>query len=137
MVSEADWSWEILQPKASPVFEALRAVGYTPETAISDLIDNSIAAQAKNVQVAFLWNDGDPYVVVKGGGSGISERGLTNAMRLGSKSAAEERRRGDLRRFEHGLKTASTSQTREFSVVTCAEAGRLGVVRRWDLDKGD
>ncbi|NQD88852.1 ATP-binding protein [Paenarthrobacter sp. CM16] len=127
--------WEIVQPSASPVFEALRAFGYTPETSIADLVDNSIAARAKNVYIAFVWNDGDAYIVIKDDGVGMSEKSLVDAMRLGSQSPAVERQKGDLGRFGLGLKTASIAQAREFSVVTTNAANRSPVVRRWDLDE--
>lgn len=127
--------WDIVQPSASPVFEALRAFGYTPETSIADLVDNSIAAKAKNIHIVFVWNDGDAYVVIKDDGQGMSEESLVNAMRLGSQSPVVERKRGDLGRFGLGLKTASIAQAREFSVVTSSVPGQGAVVRRWDLDE--
>lgn len=127
--------WDIVQPSASPVFEALRAFGYTPETSIADLVDNSIAARAKNVHIAFVWNDGDAYIVIKDDGEGMSEEALVDAMRLGSQSPVVERKKGDLGRFGLGLKTASIAQAREFSVVTSNETGKKTVVRRWDLDE--
>ena len=127
--------WDIVQPSASPVFEALRAFGYTPETSIADLVDNSIAAKAKNVHIAFVWNDGDAYVVIKDDGAGMSEAALVDAMRLGSQSPVLERKKGDLGRFGLGLKTASIAQAREFSVVTADQLGKEPVIRRWDLDE--
>lgn len=127
--------WDIVQPSASPVFEALRAFGYTPETSIADLVDNSIAAKAKNVHIAFVWNDGDAYIVIKDDGEGMSEEALVDAMRLGSQSPVAERRKGDLGRFGLGLKTASIAQAREFSVVTSNVTGKESAVRRWDLDE--
>ena len=127
--------WDIVQPSASPVFEALRAFGYTPETSIADLVDNSIAAKAKNVHIAFVWNDGDAYIVIKDDGEGMSEQALVDAMRLGSQSPVVERKKGDLGRFGLGLKTASIAQAREFSVVTSNVKGKEAAVRRWDLDE--
>lgn len=127
--------WDIVQPSASPVFEALRAFGYTPETSIADLVDNSIAAKAKNVHIAFVWNEGDAYVVIKDDGVGMSEAALIDAMRLGSQSPVLERKKGDLGRFGLGLKTASIAQAREFTVVSKDQAGKALVVRRWDLDE--
>ena len=36
--------FEIAAPPASSLIESLRGVGYSPETAIADLVDNSISA---------------------------------------------------------------------------------------------
>lgn len=127
--------WDIVEPNPSPVFEALRAFGYTPETAIADLVDNSISAEARNIHIAFVWNEGDAYVVVKDDGVGMSEDKLVGAMRLGSQSPAESRRKGDLGRYGLGMKTASISQAREVTVVTITDVQQNPVARRWDLDE--
>ena len=37
-----------LPPSAASMIMALRAFGYTPESAIADIIDNSIKANARN-----------------------------------------------------------------------------------------
>ena len=41
--------YEIAAPRASSMLEALRAVGYSVQTALADSIDNSITAGARNV----------------------------------------------------------------------------------------
>lgn len=128
-----DDGWDLVEPSASPIFESLRAFGYTPETAIADLVDNSIAAKAKNIFISFQWNDGDCYVVVKDDGHGMGAQQLLDAMRLGSQSPLEKRSTGDLGRFGLGLKTASISQARELTVVSAD--GSDTAVRRWDLDE--
>ena len=38
-----------LPPSAASMIMALRAFGYTPESAIADIIDNSIKANARNI----------------------------------------------------------------------------------------
>ena len=37
------------EPEASSMIETFRAIGYSIETAIADIIDNSITAGAKNL----------------------------------------------------------------------------------------
>lgn len=133
ILNNNDDGWDLVEPSASPIFESLRAFGYTPETAIADLVDNSIAAKAKNIFISFQWNDGDCYVVVKDDGHGMGAEQLLDAMRLGSKSPLEKRSAGDLGRFGLGLKTASISQARELTVVSSDGFGTA--VRRWDLDE--
>lgn len=130
-----DADWDIVEPNASPIFEALRAFGYSPETAVADLVDNSISASAKNVYISFQWNNGDAYVVIKDDGNGMDATTLTSAMRLGSRNPVEDRSTGDLGRFGLGLKTASISQAREVTVATVSSEGAPISTRRWDLDE--
>ena len=42
-----------LPPYAPTLIEATRAIGYSLEAAVADIIDNSIAANAKNVDIFF------------------------------------------------------------------------------------
>ncbi|MEH2565019.1 hypothetical protein V1289_004646 [Bradyrhizobium sp. AZCC 2289] len=39
-----------ITPSAAALVESLRGLGYSPETAIADLIDNSIAAEAATIE---------------------------------------------------------------------------------------
>lgn len=45
-----------LPPYAPTLIESTRAIGYTLETAIADIIDNSISALASCVDIFFLSN---------------------------------------------------------------------------------
>jgi Histidine kinase-, DNA gyrase B-, and HSP90-like ATPase len=125
--------FEVVEPNAAAMIESMRAVGYTPQAAVADLIDNSLSARAKNVWLTLFWDGANSYIAVRDDGHGMSEEDLTNAMRLGSRSPLEEREPGDLGRFGLGLKTASFSQCRRLTV--CSKAtGKAPSVRRWDLD---
>jgi hypothetical protein len=53
-----------LSPSPSALLESLRSIGYTLETALADIVDNSISASAAHVSVRFLWNAGNPWVAV-------------------------------------------------------------------------
>jgi hypothetical protein len=120
-------------PGASALLESLRGVGYSPWTAIADLVDNSIASQAKRIWIEFLWRGAESSVRIIDDGFGMSEVALVSAMRPGSRSPRDRRSPGDLGRFGLGLKTASLSQCRVLTVssrVSAAEAA----IRRWDLD---
>lgn len=122
-----------VQPDASAMVESMRAHGYTLETAIADLIDNSIAADCRNVWLQFEWNGTGTWISVLDDGNGMSENELVNAMRLGSTSPLEERSAKDLGRFGLGLKTASFSQARRLTVRSKTKGGKYHL-RRWDLD---
>jgi hypothetical protein len=125
--------YEIAEPYAPAMIESLRAVGYDLPTAIADLIDNSITAGATQIDISFDWKGPDSVICIADNGTGMDEDRLTQAMRIGSSDPTEPRARNDLGRFGLGLKTASLSQCREFTVHTLGAAGKLNT-RRWDLD---
>lgn len=123
---------ELVVPPAASMSESLRGVGYTLRTAIADLIDNSISAEAKNVWITFLWDGVDSFISVLDDGIGLSGQELSQAMRPGSKNPQQERNKSDLGRFGLGLKTASLSQCRSFTVASKLN-GEMSI-RRWDQD---
>ena len=124
--------FELAEPRAGSLIEALRAVGYNLETAIADLIDNSITASAANVWLTFTWAGTGSTIAIVDDGKGMSEAELSDAMRPGNRSPLETRSESDLGRFGLGLKTASFSQCRRLTVASKKAA--LVSVRRWDLD---
>jgi len=125
--------YDIVAPEPSALIEALRAFGYTPQTAIADLIDNSITAGAKNIWVNFTWNGAGSYVTVRDDGKGMIPADLVTAMRAGSYNPLDRRSRKDLGRFGLGLKTASFSQCRLLT-VSSKVSGLSSITKRWDLD---
>jgi hypothetical protein len=124
---------DLAEPYAAPISESLRAFGYELPSAIADLVDNSIYAEAKNVWVEFNWDGEDSTVCVTDDGCGMTERELVEAMRLGSRNPLEDRDPKDLGRFGLGLKTASFSQCRRL-VVRSKKSGNPIATRCWDLD---
>jgi hypothetical protein len=94
----------------------LRHTGYTPETAIADLIDNSIAADATEVGVRLSKGFDNTYTVWIGdNGCGMDEPTLIRAMQYGS---SRELARNKLSVYGLGMKMASTSFSSRFTVVT-------------------
>lgn len=120
-------------PAASALLEALRGLGYSPEAAIADLIDNSIAAGARHVRVDFLWDGQASVVRLVDDGRGMDGRTLFEAMRPGGRHPLLVRDPQDLGRFGLGLKTASLSQGRVLAVVSRTADG-VESQRSWDLD---
>ena len=114
--------------------ESLRATGYSLPDAVSDLIDNSIAAGARDIWLKFHWAGADSWASILDDGSGMSESDLINAMRIGSRSPREMREPSDLGRYGLGLKTASISQARSLTVASHTANGHGIHTRRWDLD---
>lgn len=120
-------------PRPAALIEALRAFGYDAQTAVADLIDNSLAAEARNVWVDFVWNGKDSVITIRDDGRGMSETDLIAALRIGSRSPTDIREPRDLGRFGLGLKTASFSQCRVLTVASRL-SGAPAVTRTWDLD---
>jgi hypothetical protein len=121
-----------IPPSASALMESLRGTGYSLETALADLIDNSIAAGAKNIDLSLDWKGGNPIAVVTDDGAGMHEDELVAAMRFGGLGPRTVRAGTDLGRFGLGLKTASLSQCRRLT-VSSARDGKSSVFC-WDMD---
>lgn len=118
-------------PYAPVLMESTRAIGYSLEAAIADIIDNSIAAKAGKVQLFFFPVD-DAYVCVLDDGFGMDDSQIDRAMQYGSMSPSEVRESSDLGRYGLGLKTASLSQCRVLTVISKQNDCIVG--RQWDLD---
>ena len=132
-MSDNEWKIYDAPPSASSMIESLRGLGYSVETAIADLIDNSIAAEASRVDLIFFWKDERQYISVQDNGYGMTSDELFNAMRLGYLDPLSERSQKDLGRFGLGLKTASFSQCRSLTVLS-KKKGHKPCSLRWDLD---
>lgn len=120
-------------PEAGSMIETFRAIGYSIEAAVADIIDNSISAGAKNVYVNFEWLGNDTWISVTDDGTGMTDLELIQAMRPGSKNPLADRGGKDLGRFGLGLKTSSFSQCRKLSVISKKKNGEP-VFWTWDLD---
>lgn len=129
----AESHYELAPPPADTMIEALRGVGYSLATAIADIIDNSISADATNVWLTFWWEGKKSFISILDDGHGMQEPELSNAMRPGSNNPLHERTRKDLGRFGLGLKTASFSQCRRLTVASRTVDSDI-TTRRWDLD---
>jgi len=122
-----------LPPSAKASVESLRAFDYGLPSALADLIDNSITAEAKNMDIKVRWSGATSSLAVSDDGLGMTEDELVNAMRFGSKSPKEKRAEKDLGRFGLGLKTASIWACRRVTVITKAKGAGVAV-RCWDVD---
>ena len=109
---------EYVEPNPASIIESLRSIGYTMETAIADLIDNSITAQATTINIDSPFSGANTKIFILDDGIGMSEQTLVEAMRLGSTSASLKRSPKDLGRFGLGLKTATFSQCKRLTVIT-------------------
>lgn len=120
---------EILVPGVE-LLESMRSVGYSFESAVADIVDNSIAAGAKRIQILADSVDAS-YIAFLDDGAGMSPDEARHALKLAGTSG-NERDSNDLGRFGLGLKTASLSQCRRLTVVSVQD-GTLTALQ-WDLD---
>ena len=95
----------------------MRSLGYSFDTAIADLIDNSVSAAAKNIDI-LLDPTNDPQMIIFDDGIGMDSPTLEEALRFGSRGPSETRAEHDLGRFGLGLKSASLSQCRQLIVAS-------------------
>ncbi len=120
-----------LSPYAPILMESTRAIGYSLETAIADVIDNSITAMASIIKINFFPIDRE-YVSILDNGIGMNFFQINCAMQYGSQSPNDSRMSNDLGRFGLGLKTASLSQCRVLTVISKQQNNIES--RQWDLD---
>lgn len=118
-----------------PVYfvKSISEQGYTLASAISDLIDNSIAAAATRVEILMDTADGNLRLYIADNGQGMTGAELTANMRIPSADLDDRRQLNDLGRFGLGLKTASFSQSRRFTVIS-RKADSAAEGRTWDVD---
>ena len=112
-------------PYAPTLMESTRSIGYSIESAIADVIDNSVAAGASRVDIDFF-PIGESYISILDNGCGMSEEELIKAMQYGSRNPLEQRSEYDLGRYGLGMKTASLSQCRILTVITKKDGVFLG-----------
>ena len=124
-MSKEDLSWN-----ANRVLFGLSRIGYTPETAIADIVDNSITNDASHVYVNIVKEREDlsdnrknnikEYLIIDDG-SGMNKQGILSAFELGSNDLVY----GDasLSKFGLGLKSASFSQGNVLEIISSDGSG--------------
>lgn len=120
------------KPTADVLMNSMRAMGYSFEAAIADIVDNSVSAQARNIVLRFPIDPSDCCVAVCDDGIGMNKKELLDAMKYGSQLKSANRSEDDLGRFGLGMKAASLSQCRRLTVASKKD-GKLSAYI-WDLD---
>jgi hypothetical protein len=118
-------------PSAARLTGSLRDIGYEFTTAVADIVDNSVAAGARNVSVEIEFDGPDSRVWIVDDGAGMTPAALTEALRYGTRRRYAPR---ELGRYGLGLKTASLSQCRCVTVVSRSTGSARRAVRMLDLD---
>lgn len=121
-------------PNPEYFIKSIAEQGYSLETSIADLIDNSISAGAGKLEV-LIDTQRLPFVLfIADDGSGMSPDDLKKNMQFPSSSMEDRRDTTDLGRFGLGLKTASFAQTRCFTVITRPKDAAGWHARTWDVN---
>lgn len=120
------------EPAAHELSNSIRCMGYSLESAIADIVDNSITAKATEIEIKFPVSPEEVYIAICDNGNGMTKEELFDAMKYGSTLKGKERAEDDLGRFGMGMKSASHSQCRRLSVVS-KKSGILSAYV-WDLD---
>ena len=119
-------------PNAAKLISSLRNTGYDSYTAIEDIVDNSIDAHARNINLRIDITEKTPAIIIADNGDGMDSDRLDQALRLGSISERDEV--SDLGKYGMGLTTASISLGRKLEVITKKSEGGM-LYSSQDLDE--
>lgn len=124
-----------LAPNPARLVKILAAVGHTMPSAVADLVDNAISADATDIAITFGRPDGGHgrWMSITDNGCGMDSAMLAEAMRIGSSSEYEG---NSLGKYGYGLKGASWSQAKIFTVVTKCDGAQANHLT-WDVDDMD
>ena len=121
-----------LQPDPQRISAGLRDTGYNFNTAVADIVDNSIAANATKMAIEInVSPQGQVKVYFADNGCGMDKDGLINAMKYGSKERPNKKSLG---KFGLGLKTASSAFCKQYSLISRANPGDELLKVEWNLD---
>lgn len=115
---------------AGRLLYGLSRIGYTTSSALCDIIDNSIRANAKLIQIFIKKervdfsdtkrNNVKEYLIVDNG-NGMNDEGILEALKLGSSDENYEEK--SLSKFGLGLKSASFSQGDLLEIISSDGSG--------------
>lgn len=88
-------------PDPISLIESMRVVGYSTQTVIAEIIDNSLSVNSTQIKIEYDATH-YPFVSILDNGYGMNASELTNAMRHGSRNPNDARDSNDL-----GLNTAA------------------------------
>ena len=78
-----------IAPSAARLTGSLRDIGYDFPTAIADLVDNSVTANATRINIYTQFEPNGSYVLISDNGDGMTERELIEALRFGTRRSYE------------------------------------------------
>lgn len=129
-----------ITPNAAKTISSLRYLTYSNETALADIVDNSLDAEADNVDVII---DNDSITIIDDG-YGMDWETLCEAIKLGSNTDKDISKLG---KFGMGLVTASISMAKKLTVASkptdgkvncvCLDLNKIENADKWVADKVD
>lgn len=112
-----------LQINADRICEAISKIGYKPSSAILDIVDNSVVAEAKNIIIRFFIKKGKNLnniqnidkIQIVDSGKGMNAEGIKKALQLGSDVGYGQ---NSLSKYGLGLKSAGFSLGERIEVIS-------------------
>jgi hypothetical protein len=124
---------EDAEPNPEYLIKSIAEQGYSLESSLADLMDNSVSADADKIEV-LIRTEEEPFTLfIADNGNGMDEAMLKASMQFPSDSPEKYRNDFDLGRFGLGMKTASFSQTRCFTVISKKKGTQTYYGRTWDV----
>jgi predicted secreted protein len=112
-------------PPSTNIIKVLAHSGYSIESAIADIVDNSFSSGAKRISITFARKGKESYVEISDDGSGMNDLALQSAMSFANKDMLDVRSSEDLGRYGVGMKTASASFCKELYVISKGSEGKI------------
>tara|TARA_Y100001970_G_scaffold88732_1_gene112025 strand:+ start:1939 stop:3621 length:1683 start_codon:yes stop_codon:yes gene_type:complete len=119
MVEKNSGEWD-LPPAISGIYSGIQQVGHDFTSALCELLDNAITAQANQIDIKInLSPDNKVKAYILDNGKGMDEENLKKALTVGGTSTKGSK--DSLGKFGFGLKTASTSQSVKTTIISNKE----------------
>jgi Histidine kinase-, DNA gyrase B-, and HSP90-like ATPase len=125
-----------LPPDPAGTIYGLSNAGYTVESAVADLVDNSVSAGATHVLIDLHETADGVRLSIEDNGCGMSTDRLLEAMRLSASPGSTRRDQTDLGRYGLGMKAAGLhlSRTGRMSIDTLPVNGEGGEAG-WSIEE--
>ncbi len=122
----------LVTPSPERLISSLMNLGHDFVTAVADIVDNSIEAEATEVSIHVRIDGEESVVCISDNGKGMTPEVMKDAMRFGTERSYETAALG---KHGLGLKTASLSQCRKFTVASRVKNSDAGIhALSWDMD---
>ncbi|MEP7127785.1 MAG: ATP-binding protein, partial [Chitinophagales bacterium] len=134
MTENKNIDYENADPNPEYLIKSIAEQGYSLESSLADLMDNSVSAKADKIEVLIKMEQEPFTLFIADNGNGMDEEVLKASMQFPSNSPEVPRNISDLGRFGLGMKTASFSQTRCFTVLSRKKGTKTYKGRTWDVN---
>jgi hypothetical protein len=123
---------------AARLCQAIARIGYEPQTALLDIIDNAVTASASEIKISLFLlvgktlknrNSVSKYQVIDNG-VGMTDDEITNAFSLGANGKYKAH---SLSKYGMGLKSAGLSLGSRINIIS-KKAGKLSTRQTFDID---